>query len=98
MLKGGYRRKKNSWSFVLTNEDILTMCNTENLCKYIERQQRNFVSHIIRMENANGTKQLLFNNNPSNLPGRENTLYSAVMKNENVTADVLNNKAMTRQY
>ena len=62
MVKGGYRRKEDSWSFVHTNYDIIRMARTESIGVYIEKQQRNFLAHIIRMENCSTTKRLLYNN------------------------------------
>ena len=98
MVKGGYRRKEDSWSFVHTNDDIIRMARTESIGVYIEKQQRNFLAHIIRMENCSTTKRLLFNNNPSRMAGRDITLYSAVMKSQGVTAEVMIQNAITRKY
>ena len=75
LVKGGYRRKEDSWSFVHTNDDIIWMARTETIGAYIEKQQRNFLAHIIRMENYSTTKRLLFNNNPSRMAGRDIKLY-----------------------
>ena len=43
MVKGGYRRKSNSCSFVLTNKEILKICKTENIDDYSSRVQRNYL-------------------------------------------------------
>lgn len=98
MVKGGFRRKKDSWSFVLTNSEILKMSGSDEISKFIEKQQRNFVARTIRMDNISGTKRLLFNNNQSRVPGRAITLYSTVLKSEGITADALNMNAMAGKY
>ena len=98
MVKGGYRRKKDSWSFILTNNEILKMCNTEEIAKFIQKQQRTFVARAIRMENESGTKKLLFNNNPSRVPGRSITLYSSVMKSEGITNETLIQRSIDHKY
>ena len=98
MVKGGYRRKKDSWSFILTNNEILKMCNTEEIAKFIQKQQRTFVARAIRMENTSGTKKLLFNNNPSRVPGRSITLYSSVMKSEGITNETLIQRSIDHKY
>ena len=98
MVKGGFRRKKYSWSFVLTNCEILKMRDTDESSKFIEKQQCNFVARTIQMDNISGTKRLLFNNNQSRVPGRAITLYSTVLKSEGITADALNMNAMAGKY
>ena len=47
MIKGGYRRKADTWNFVLSNDDLLRIGNTENVVQFIGRQQRNYAAHII---------------------------------------------------
>ena len=37
MVKGGYRRKEDFWSFVHTNDDIIRMTRTELIGVYIEK-------------------------------------------------------------
>ena len=98
MVKGGFRRKKDSWNFVLTNKEILEMANTEEIEKFIQKQQRTFVARVIRMENTSGTKRLLFNDNPSRVPGRRVTLYSNVLKAEGIHADEFINRSMDEKY
>ena len=98
MVRGGFRRKEGSYSYVITNEDLLQKCNTESMVKYIRRQQRNFLAHIVRKSDTSITKLLLFNNNKSIKQGRKVTLYDSVLKYENITADTFNEKAYNRLY
>ena len=97
MVKGGFKRKKDSWSFRYTNDDLIKICQTEELDKFIERQQRSFLAHIIRMENENTTKRLLFNDNPSRNPGRDITLFSSVLKAERLTVKDFVQKALDKR-
>ena len=89
MTKGRYRRKENSWSFVLTNEDLIRIAKTTDLSTYIKEQQRNFVRKIIAEDNRNFAKRLMFNNDRSIKTGPTTTLLSSVLKNETCTPDEL---------
>ena len=98
MVKGGYRRKTGTYHYELTNLDMLRRCNTENIHQFNARQQRNFTAHVIRGENNRMTKRLLFNDDTMKKSGRLITLYKTVLENENTTADVFNNNALSRKY
>ena len=63
MIKGGYRRKDNSWAYVFTNRDLLRMARTEDIHTFVSKQQEHFVMKIIRGENTSMQKRLLFNDN-----------------------------------
>ena len=81
MVKGGYKRKANQWSFVYTNDDIKRLCHASEVSKFVMIQQRNYAAHIIRMDNQSMAKRLFFNNDKSRLQGRKLTLRTMVMKN-----------------
>ena len=89
MTKGGYRRKENSWSFVLTNEDLIRIAKVTDLSTYIKEQQRNFVRKIVNEDNRNFAKRLMFNSNRSIKTGPTTTLLSSVLKSEKCTPDEL---------
>ena len=89
MTKGGYRRKENSWSFVLTNEDLIRIAKVTDLSTYIKEQQRNFVRKIADEDNRNFAKRLMFNSNRSIKTGPTTTLLSSVLKSEKCTPDEL---------
>ena len=38
MIKGGYRRKEDSWAYVFTNNDLLQMAGTEDIVSFVGRQ------------------------------------------------------------
>ena len=86
MVKGGFKRKDDSMSFKLTNDDLLKLCKTESLDKFIERQQKKYLAHVIRMENSSITKKLLYDDSPSQIPGPELTLTSNVLRAEKMSA------------
>ena len=98
MVKGGYRRKEGTYSYVLSNSDILKRCNTETIHQFVLRQQRNFVAHVIRGENDRTTKRLIFNNNIFVKQGRHSSLYKTVVENEKITSDIFNQNALNRKY
>ena len=98
MIKGGYRRKEGSYSYELTNEELLRKCRTENIHQYVKRQQRNYVAHTIRKTDTSITKKLLFNDNQAKKQGPQMTLYRSVIKNEETTPDVLHYNALSRKY
>ena len=98
MVKGGYRRKADSYSYVLSNSDILQRCNTESIHQFIARQQRNFIAHVVREENNRITKRLLFNDNIAIKRGRYSTIYKTVVQRENVPSGVFNKKALARVF
>ena len=97
MTKGGFRRKSDSWSYVLLNEDLLRMSKTMTLKAYVDKQQRNYVGHIVRKDNASIVKRLLFNDDPSHKTGPRTTLLSSVIKTEDCLPDELFSNAMERK-
>ena len=98
MIKGGYRRKSNEWSFVLTNDDLHNICETETIEAYVSRQQQKYLAHIARQSNTTLTKRLLFNSEHSRKPGPKLTLESNVLRTLQCSADEFYKKAMDRRY
>ena len=98
MIKGGYKRRENSWSYQLTNEDLLRISKTPSLKIYIRKQQLKYVARIIRKENTSISKQLLFNDDISRKPGPQTTVINNVLKSEGCTAAQLYKNAMERRY
>ena len=62
MLRKGFSRKENQWSYVLTNDAVLQICKTETVTTFIYRQQRKYLAHLIRRDDSSLPKKLLFNN------------------------------------
>ena len=98
LAKGGHKRKDGTYHYVLRNEDILKRCNTMNIKEFVAKQQRNFIAHVIRGKDSRIMKRLLFNDDKTTKRGRQISLYQTVIENENITADVLNSNALSRQF
>jgi len=89
MIKGGYRRKEDSMSYILTNNDLMRIANTVDLRTYIKDQQRSFVGKVINKDNTCIIKRLMFNSNEARKTGPQSTLLSSVVKNENCSPERL---------
>ena len=98
MVKGGYRRKQNTWSFEITNQDLLRIGNTEDISDFIARQQRNYAAHVIRKENTSALKRLMFNDDERHKPGRNVTLLYSSISNAHCTASQFYTNATNRIY
>ena len=96
MVKGGYRRKKDAWSFIRSNEDLLRICKTECIEAFISAQQRRYLAHAIREENDRISMNLLFNNNESKKRGRRVTLKTTVLENEAISENAFCKNAYER--
>ena len=97
MIKGGFRRKTDTWSFVLTNEDILRQCGTEDIEAFIRRLQRNYLAHIVRHDDSSLSKRLTFDEN-GRRPGRHITMESMVHQHEQLDRDTFNRRAIERVF
>ena len=60
MLRGGFRRKPDSYAYVLTNHQVHSILKAETISKFISRQRLRWIAHVVRMENDKPQKQLLF--------------------------------------
>ena len=97
MVKGGFKRKNDSWSFKLTNKDMLANCKTESIEEYFSRLQRNYLAHLIRKSNNSIIKRLLFNTNEAKKRGPQINLEKTVLKKQGCTADEFYRDSMTRK-
>ena len=98
MVKGGYRRKPGTeWSFVFRNEDLHTICGTEDVSIFTAHQQKKYLAHLSRQPNTCMTKRLLFNSNEATKTGRTSTLERTVLENEMNTRDEFYRRALNRQ-
>ena len=98
MVRGGHRRVPDTYRYVLSNTQLLRICNTDDVCQFLARQQRSFTAHIVRSANDRLLKRLLFNANESRQPGPRTTLYKMVITREGVTGDEFNKNALLRKY
>ena len=97
MTKGGYRRKKDSWSFALTNDDIFGLRGTEDIESYIRKQQRNYLAHLVRHDDESLSKRLVFEENPKRA-GRHVAMEKMVYEHERVSRNTFNRLAVDRRY
>ena len=105
IVKGGTKRRNSahdtedsSFHFIYTNDDILCICNTDDIHTFIEKQQINYLAHITRQPNQTLTKMLLFNSNKRTKQGRPiETLEDKVLKATGKSADNFYKAAMKRE-
>ena len=95
MINGGFRRKHDTWSFVLSNGDVLRQCGAENIESFIRRQQRNYLAHIVRQDDDSLCKRLTFNDDRRR-QGRHTTTRTMVLEHEKLDGDEFNREAMLR--
>ena len=84
LVRGGFKRKPDTFAFMKSNEELLAICKTESIEKFIAKQQRRYLAHIIRREDDSLVKTLTFNDVPIHVPGPYTTLRNAVMKREEI--------------
>ena len=89
MVKGGYRRKENSWAYVFTNNDLLRMAGAEDVHTFVCKQQVKFVMKVIRKGNESMQKRLLFNDNDATKRGPKTNLMSSVLNTTGETIERL---------
>ena len=58
--KNDEAQEEIDWGFVITNKRLFQITNTPSIEEFYELQQRNWVAHVIRRENSNPCKQLMF--------------------------------------
>ena len=97
MTKGGFRRKKDAWSFALSNDAILKLCGTEDIELYIRRQQRNYLAHVVRNDDDTLCKKLTFDDHIRR-PGRHISMETMVHNHEMLTRDRFNTLALNRVF
>ena len=85
MVKGGFKRRDDSWSYRYTNNDLMRISNTTDLGSYIVKQQTNYVKKILKKNNESIAKRLLLNDNESRKPGPQRTLLTSVLKTSQCT-------------
>ena len=98
MIKGGYRRKSDSWSYVLTNKDILVISKTEGIWEFVARQQRNFAAHVIRKDNSSIAKRAMFNGDHRTKRGRKISLLQSVCDTAKSSIKDFSKNALNRMY
>ena len=102
---GGFRKRQNldpddhSIKYYYLTPDILEITKTEDVSKFIKRQQRNYTAHLIRTANTKPTKQLMFNNDKYTKPGRHAPeLLQQAVKQSGLSQVEFLNEAVNRKF
>ena len=98
MIRNGFKRKPDEFSYVMTNEVILQLCKTTPLNAFIEKQQKTYLAHVIRSDDTSILKKLLFNDNQTRIPGRHLCHWSIVIKQTGCTKQQFVQRSVDRKY
>ena len=98
MIRNGFRRKEDQWSYVWTNEAILKLCRTETVKIFVSCQQRKYLAHLIRCDDNSLIKRLLFNNDRNTRPGRRIDWTSNSITKEECSESVFYSRAIARKF
>ena len=85
-------------AFVHSNDGILKICKTEKMQAFIARQQKTFLTNIIRREDDAMIKQLTFNSDQIRKRGRSNTLRKTVLQQEKIEPNTFYREALLRKF
>ena len=98
MVRGGFKRDADSWSFQMTNKHLLRIGRSEDLKTFVARLQRQYVAHTIRRDDESMAKKLLFDYGMNVRRGTHTTLLDRVRHNEGCTTKQLIERSMTKVY
>ena len=98
MVKNGFKRRDEAWSYVFTNEDLLRICKTVSIETFVSLQQRSYLAHVVREDDARISKKLLFNHDESKKRGPRTTLKTLVLHNESCDEKTFCKRAQERKY
>eukprot|EP00111_Clytia_hemisphaerica_P007839 TCONS_00022791-protein len=91
MVRGGFRyvdEVNNDFRYVISNNQLQTICGTSDVNVFIKQQQRNYAAHVVRMPSGRLSKLLMFNDDKNCKRGRISlTLLDQVIKNENCSIE-----------
>ena len=90
--------KTENFKYVITNEEIIEICHTKDIHRFVERQQASYLAHLALQPNSCLTKRLLFNDDKETKIGRPvETLEDKVKKAAQVSKNVFYKNALTRE-
>ena len=84
-MKAGNTTQENeiNWAWKNSNDKIRTMCKTDTLQSYIEKQNVRWVAHVVRAPNETLKKRLMFEEKKYVKVGHHHkTVYERVIKTE----------------
>ena len=100
MIRNGFKcinEKENDFRLHISNEQLHNICGTKDVSDFINKQQKSYTSHIIRMSNNSCMKQLMFNSDQYTRRGRPiGVLLEQVVKRNNTSIDAFCNLAMKK--
>ena len=82
MVRGGYRRKPNEWSYRFTNANLLDLAKTEAVSTFIERQRKRYLGHVIRLSNTWIVKRMMFEAEENAVVGHRTAFLKSVLEAE----------------
>ena len=86
MIRRGFERRdrdNEDYGYVITNDDVLRICKTEDVILHAEKQQSKYLAHVALCKNSNAAKRLLFNDNKNNKRGRPiKTMEQYILENK----------------
>ena len=86
------------WRYVITNDQLYNITNTETIEKYYKKQRTQWVSHIIRRSNDNICKILLFHTVKRKKLGRKTpSLLEEVIKDSGMSYSQFIKASFTKQ-
>ena len=61
MVRNGFHRKEDQWSYKITNEHLLRICKTETIDNFVYKLKTRYLAHIIRCDDEAITEQVVLN-------------------------------------
>mgnify|MGYP003335107668 CR=1 FL=1 len=80
LVRDGLSRKEKTMALKFTNNQIYHLSGQQPISEYINDQRNKFIQHIIRAEDSNMLKMLLFHAEKKRLKGRFETQLETMMK------------------
>lgn len=97
LVRNGSKREED-YRYLITNDQILQICQTEDIPTFVAKQQASYLGHLARQSNQCLTKKLLFNANRRIKSGRPvETLEDKVIKYAKCTKDQFYKDALSRK-
>jgi hypothetical protein len=86
MVRNGF--KQIDFRYLITNEQLHSICGTKDVSVFVKSQQLNYASHVVRMPIERSLKQLMFNDDKYKKKGRSvKSLLDQVISNQNISID-----------
>ena len=103
MVRGGHARASNGtddepdFRYKWTNAKLYQLCKTTTASEFVQKQQRKFLCHLVRLPVTSTRKQLLFTQTPKGFDSKV-PLIEQVSKNTNTSNVGMYRLALERKY